>query len=270
MFFLNGIYLRRGSCGCFLQVLVKFAFRVRLLCFVALVFVWFLLFWVIFSPASRSHAVPMCLLRRLLPFPIRPFPPTYCLIFRQATAVLKYFQNFPYAHVHTHPRTLLGTRVFVRGRVTSSIAAGCSNGPPDLIPPPIAGFWSWGSCCIPLDDADVRGRVGAMQGELWVCCRICAFGRTDRHGSPALNRSGDRGRELCSPERKLLEGENLKFRTPCADVKFESKAQAPLALSYFNFSSAAVAVCHLSEWVWRLFSRRGGELFTPGASKEET
>lgn len=56
----------------------------------------------IFSPASHSHRVPMY----VLPFAIPPHPQTYCLIFRQATAVLKSFQDFPactYTHTHTDP-----------------------------------------------------------------------------------------------------------------------------------------------------------------------
>lgn len=58
----------------------------------------------------------------LLPFPIPPNPQPYCLIFRQATPVLKYFQNFPactYTATETPVLLLRATvrQAFVRGQM---------------------------------------------------------------------------------------------------------------------------------------------------------
>lgn len=121
-------------------------------------FVCFALFFLcislFFIPASHSHRVPMCLLLHLLPFPIPPLPQTYCLIFRQATAVLKYFQNFSYVHVHTPPppppSQHTSHRVFVRAQLTSPIAAGRFNVPPDLMPPPLLHLISKLRCLVHL------------------------------------------------------------------------------------------------------------------------
>lgn len=115
----------------------------------------------IFSPASHSHRVPMY----VLPFAMPPHPQTYCLIFRQATAVLKSFQNFP-ACTYTYTDPLL--RALVCMGQLQCRAAALTPCAPGLL----AAGDPWGialHCCAPRASSWLC--AAAQRGDLWVQCQ---------------------------------------------------------------------------------------------------